>query len=229
MYKLYDYYRSSASYRVRVVLNYKGLEYTKQEVHLVNNGGEQHSEAYKLINQQELVPALEIPCNASGSSDAVPVVITQSLAIIDYLEEQHPEPSIYPDELLLKTQAKTLANLIACDTHPLNNLRVLKYLKSEFNVSEEQKLNWYHHWLKLSFDAYEKYLIIYNPTAKGRDKLKFSIGDKLSLADICLIPQVYNALRFELPMEDYLNITSIYENCLKLSYFDDAKPYGINT
>lgn len=212
MYKLYDYYRSSASYRVRLVLNYKELNYDKQEVHLVNNGGEQHSEKFKQTNHQELVPALEI----NNTNE----VITQSLAIIEYLEETHPKPSILPELSIDKAKTRTLANIIACDTHPLNNLRVLKYLKSELDITEEQKNSWYHHWLRLSFTSYEYYVKKYN----NKNNIRFSINDQFTLADACLIPQVYNALRFELDISKFPNIMQIYEHCLNLPFVNDAKP-----
>lgn len=212
--KLYDYFRSSASYRVRIVLNLKNIDYTKQEVQLVNNGGEQHNINYKQdINFQELVPSLVLEHNN---------IITQSIAIIEYLEDVYPEPSIYPKDSLKRAQAKSMAYIIACDVHPLNNLRVLQYLSNNFKISEQQKLDWYHNWLIKGFDSYEYYINKYNNI--GNKLANFSIDNKLSIADICLIPQVYNALRFELSMNDYPNIYNIYQHCLQIDCFDLAKP-----
>lgn len=218
MYTLYDYYRSSASYRVRIVLNYKQVEYNKQEVHLVNNGGEQHSKQYKKINVQELVPSLSL------NDQPEEVILAQSMAILEFLEEKHPEPSILPNDLIKKAQTRSLANIVACDIHPLNNLRVLEYLKNNFNTNEQQKLSWYHHWLQLGFAAYENNLMRYNNLLDESVKLHYSIDNKFTLADACLIPQVYNAMRFDLNLNPYPNILAIYQNCLNLPWVHDAQP-----
>jgi len=210
MLELYDYFRSSASYRVRIVLNYKSLEYKKNEVHLVNNNGEQHSQAYRNINPQELVPSL-----VNTDDDTV---LTQSLAIIEHLEELYPEPSILPKDLNKRAEARAMAYIIACDTHPLNNLRVLQYLKKELDITDDAKIKWYHHWLKAGLSSYEHY------AKKYQGQGDYSLGEELTIADVCLIPQVYNALRFELPMADYPRIMSIYNYCIEQPCFDDAKP-----
>lgn len=196
-------------------MNYKQLEYQKHEVHLVNNGGEQHSNQYKQINKQGLVPSL---VDDRGN------ILTQSLAILEYLEEQHPRPSILPQDPILKTQARSLAYLIACDVHPLNNLRVLQYLTNICNISEADKNVWYHHWLKLGFDSYEENIKQYNKLDKNSKSLDYSIGNSFSIADICLIPQVYNALRVGFNLETYQNILTVYNNCLKLPWVKDAGP-----
>jgi len=210
MLELYDYFRSSASYRVRIVLSYKNLKYSKKEVHLVNNGGEQHAQAYKKVNPQGLIPSLvDLENN---------ICLTQSLAIIEYLEEAYPEPSILPKDLVLKSQARALAYIVSSDTHPLNNLRVLNYLKDNFKVSEADRNKWYHHWLGLGFDSIEQQIQHYKHLGN------FCLGEKFTLADVCLIPQVFNALRFELPMEKYPRIMQIYTQCLQLPYVDAAKP-----
>ncbi len=210
MLELYDYFRSSACYRVRIVLNYKNLKYTKKEVHLVNNGGEQHSAEYKKLNPQGLIPSLLDPSNN--------ICLTQSLAIIEYLEESYPKPSILPTDLFLRSQARALAYIISSDTHPLNNLRVLNYLKDNFNVSETDRHKWYHHWLMLGFDSIEQQI------QKYKDLGHFCLGKDFSLADVCLIPQVFNALRFELSMDKYPRIMQIYKHSVELPFVADAKP-----
>lgn len=210
--ELYDYFRSSASYRVRIALNYKNIQYSVNEVHLVNNGGEQHSAEYRKINCQELVPSLKV------GDDENNVILTQSLAIIEYLEERYPEPRLLPQNLILRAKARAMACIIACDVHPLNNLRVLEYLKENFNVDNPKKTAWYHNWLIKGFDSYEYY-------AKQLEEFgEFSTGESFSLADLFLIPQVYNAIRFELSMSNYPRIMSIYNHCLQLPFVDSAKP-----
>ncbi|TIE04349.1 maleylacetoacetate isomerase, partial [Legionella pneumophila] len=195
---LYDYFRSTACYRVRITLNLKKIVYEKIEVHLVNNGGEQHSLQYHQINPQELVPSLDI----NGH------ILSQSMAIIDYLEEVYPEIPLLPKDPFMKANLKSLALIVACDMHPLNNLRVLNRLKEQFRASQEQVLEWYHHWLKTGFDAFEEKL----GTMK-RDK-PVCLGSEVSLADVCLIPQVYNAQRFHFDMASYPIINQINEYCL---------------
>lgn len=206
--KLYNYYRSSASYRVRIALNYKHINYESVPIHLINNGGEQHSKNYLALNPQGLVPALE----EDGS------VLSQSLAIIDYLEEVYPSPALLPQNPLARAEVRSLALIIACDIHPLNNLRVLERLKAEFKATEEQVQAWYHHWLKNGFDAIEKKL------AHLPRKNTVCYGANISLADVCLIPQVYNAKRFNFPMEAYPLINQINEYCLTLKAFKEAAP-----
>ncbi len=206
--KLYDYFRSTACYRVRIALNIKNIHYEQIPIHLVNNNGEHHSASYRTINPQELVPSLEV----NGQ------VIHQSLAIIEYLEEISPITPLLPHTLIDKTNARSLALLVACDMHPLNNLRVLNQLKEEFNATEQQIHGWYHHWLAQGFDAFEERL----------QHLKRSkavcIGNTPTLADICLIPQVYNAKRFAFPMSSYPLINEINDYCLTLSAFQKAAP-----
>lgn len=210
MYKLYDYFRSSASYRVRIVLNYKNIAYDKVEVHLVNNGGEQHSAEYKHINHQGLIPTL---LDTSDNTQ-----ISQSLAIIELLEEKYPNPSIFPQDSQLRATARSMAYIIACDIHPLNNLRVLQYLISNFKISDSEKMTWYHHWLQLGFDSFEFY------SKQHEAKGNYSLGAEFTLADVCLIPQVYNALRFELPMDSYPRIMAVYEHCLQHGFVTQASP-----
>lgn len=206
--KLYDYFRSTACYRVRIALNIKNIAYEKINIHLVNNGGEQHSPQYNALNPQGLVPSLEVEGH----------IINQSLAIITYLDEAFPNPPLLPDTLLEKAAVRSLALLIACDMHPLNNLRVLNHLKEQFKLSETQVLDWYHHWLKMGFDAFESKL-------QGLKRNKaFCLGDHLTLADICLIPQVYNAKRFQFAMDQYSLINEINAHCLTLDVFKRAAP-----
>lgn len=206
--KLYDYYRSTACYRVRIALNLKQISYEKLSVHLVNNGGEQHQAIYKEVNPQGLVPTLD----ENGH------ILSQSLAIIEYLDEICPTPALLPTNPLGRGQVRSLALIIACDMHPLNNLRVLQQLKQQFQATEAQVNEWYHHWLKQGFDALEKQL------EHLPRKADVCYGNEVGLADICLIPQVYNAKRFNFSMQDYPLINKINEHCLTLDAFRNAAP-----
>ncbi|MCL9683975.1 maleylacetoacetate isomerase [Legionella maioricensis] len=205
---LYDYFRSTACYRVRIALNIKNIAYEKKEIHLVNHGGEHHTPQYHQINPQGLVPSLDV----NGQ------IVHQSLAIIEYLEEAYPEIPLLPKEPLIKAALRSLALIIACDMHPLNNLRVLNRLKMQFHANEAQVMDWYHHWLKEGFDAFEKRLELLE-----RSK-PVCFGNQVSLADICLIPQVYNAKRFNFSLDDYPLINQINDYCLKLVAFQNAAP-----
>lgn len=209
-YCLYDYFRSTASYRVRIVLNLKNLTHQLKEIHLVNNGGEQFSDNYRSINPQQLVPTL--------TDDNAHLAVSQSLAIIDYLEALHPEPRLYPSDVGLKALVQSLALQICCDIHPLNNLRVLKYLTGTLSLSEQQKMDWYHHWIHQGFQAIEKQLHKYSKQGE------FCFGNQPTLADICLIPQVYNAKRFDVDLTNYPMIQSINTHCLTLEAFSRAAP-----
>jgi len=203
MLRLYSYFRSSAAYRVRIALNYKGIDYQQIPVNLVNN--EQNSPDYLATNPQGLVPSLKLPDDT---------IITQSTAILEWLEEQYPEPSLYPMDAIVRAKARSLCNIIACDIHPLNNLRVLKYLSGELHVSEEQKANWYHHWVAKGFSTLEKSL----------SSDSYALGDKVSMVDVYLIPQVYNALRFKQDMKNFPNISRIYHACNELDAFNSSAP-----
>lgn len=205
---LYDYFRSTAAYRVRIALNYKGLAYTSIPVHLVKDGGEQHFPDYQRINPQELVPSLLI-------ND---LSLTQSLAIIEYLEDMHPKPLLLPKDSAEKAYVRSLALTIACEIHPLNNLRVLQYLQKKLDVSDEQKQQWYFHWLELGFSSLEARIA---PTYEGDG---YCIGKSLTLADVCLIPQIYNAHRFDFLMEAYPTLSHINDHCLSLDFIDQATP-----
>lgn len=206
--KLFDYFRSSASYRVRIALNLKNIPFDKSEVHLVNNGGEQHHDEYVKLNPQELIPTL----------DDNGIILNQSMAILEYLEEKYPQNSLFPNDLVEKAKARMIANIVACDIHPLNNLRVLNYLTQELNHDESVKNSWIKNWIGTGFKAIESLLNKYQTNAD------FCIGDSVSIADICLIPQVYNAHRFECDMDAFPRINQVNEACLKLKCFDEAKP-----
>lgn len=206
--KLYDYYRSSSSYRVRIALNLKQINYQSIPIHLVNHGGEQHHADYKALNPQSLVPTLD----ENGH------IITQSLAIIEYLDELNPSPPLLPTHPLGRAEVRSLALLIACDMHPLNNLRVLNQLRKQFEATEEQVQTWYHQWLKLGFDAFEEKL------KRLHRKSNVCYGNEITLADICLIPQVYNAKRYGFSMDTYPLIEEINKYCLSLDAFREAAP-----
>lgn len=211
--KLYDYYRSTACYRVRIALEYKEIPYEAIPIHLVNHGGEQHHPDYLARNPQGLVPALDV----NGA------ILTQSLAIIEYLDDVYLEKPLLPKEQLARAQVKSLALIVACDMHPLNNLRVLQQLKHDFQATEEQTTRWYHHWLKTGFDAFEARL---QTLPRSID---VCYGDNISLADLCLIPQVYNANRFHFSLDNYPLIQRINDYCLHLRAFDRASPDKVAT
>ncbi|OGT36473.1 MAG: maleylacetoacetate isomerase [Gammaproteobacteria bacterium RIFCSPHIGHO2_12_FULL_37_14] len=206
--KLYDYYRSSACFRVRIALELKNLDYQLVPIHLVKNGGEQYSDSYQMINPQSLVPTLQDNNQ----------IITQSLAIIDYLEEKYQKPSLLSSDLYIKALIKSFALTIVADIHPLNNLRVLNYLTNELNITEEMKTQWYHHWVTKGFSALEKQL---NSTKLHRD---FCFGDYPTLADICLVPQMYNARRFNIDLSTYETLVRIDKFCQQHPAFMKAWP-----
>ncbi len=209
--KLFDYFRSSASYRVRIALNLKGIAYDSATIHLVNEGGQQHKPSYKALNPQGLVPTLEVENQ----------YLTQSLAIIEYLEERYPTPPLLPSNAIERAQVRALALIVACDIHPLNNLRVLQTLKKEFDANKSQVDKWYASWIQKGFDAYEKQI-----TTLKRDK-PVSLGSHFSLADICLIPQVYNANRFDVDLSPYPCIQEINDYCLRHDAFIKASPEAL--
>ncbi|KRB72966.1 maleylacetoacetate isomerase [Noviherbaspirillum sp. Root189] len=204
---LYTYFRSSASFRVRIVLNLKNQAYQSIPVHMLRDGGEQHSPAYRGINPLGLVPALEIGEGA---------VLTQSIAICEFLEESYPEPRLLPADRFERAWVRSLCNVIACDIHPINNLRVLKYLTSELGHSEEEKIAWYRHWILTGLGAIEKML--------GERASQYCLGDSVTMADAFLVPQVWNALRFECPLDQYPTIASVYKNAMALDAVKLAQP-----
>ncbi|WP_010626133.1 maleylacetoacetate isomerase [Halomonas sp. KM-1] len=207
MTKLYGYFRSSAAYRVRIALNLKGLDYAQVPVNLVK--GEQRDEANLARNPQGLVPILETD---EG------VQLSQSLAICEYLEERHPEPALLPADPEGRARVRSLAQLVACEIHPLNNLKVLKYLVHELKLDEAAKLAWYRHWIAEGFTALEARLA--GEPATG----EFCHGDSPTLADLCLVPQVFNAERFECDLSAYPTIYRIAERCRAMEAFAKAAP-----
>ena len=210
--KLYGYWRSSAAYRVRIALNLKDLSAEQISVHLVNDGGEQHKPDYAVLNPQELVPTLL----TDNLDDQDKVALTQSLAIIEYLEDVYPQSPLLPSEPAERAIVRAMAQSIACEVHPLNNLRVLQFLTGEMGLSEAQKNVWYHHWIHQGFAAYE--------TLLARHSGRFSFGNTVTLADLCLVPQVYNAKRFNVPLDNYPHIVRIWNECNQLAAFRDAAP-----
>ncbi|MBL8514448.1 MAG: maleylacetoacetate isomerase [Betaproteobacteria bacterium] len=203
---LHDYFRSSAAYRVRIALNLKGLAPERRFVHLLQ--GEQRNAGYRAVNPQGLVPALE-----DGGR-----VFTQSLAIIEYLDETHPEPALLPNAPADRAWVRAFAQAAACDIHPLNNLRVLNYLRDTLGHDEPTRNAWYAHWIREGFLAMEAML------AARQLPSAFCFGDAPTLADVCLIPQVANAQRFKCPMDDYPLIRAIHERAMALPAFDLAQP-----
>ncbi|MBB3214040.1 maleylpyruvate isomerase [Herbaspirillum sp. Sphag1AN] len=208
---LYSYFRSSASYRVRIALNLKGLTYETVPVHLLNQGGEQFLPEFSTLNPQSQVPVLE----EDGHH------LTQSLAILEYLEERFPTPALLPADPLQRARVRQLALEIACDIHPLNNLRVLRYLKRDLEIAEAQKNAWIAHWIKLGFAALEQQLAA---GTADMQRGRFCVGDTPGLADCCLIPQIFNARRFEVDMTPYPTLVSIEQACEALDAFRLAAP-----
>ena len=209
--QLYSYYRSSAAYRVRIVLALKGLSWKSIPVNLLK--GEQKQAGYLQHNPQGLVPALRVQGTQEDAG-----LITQSLAIIEYLEECHSHPSIMPSSAMARAQARSLAQQVAMDIHPLNNPRVTQYLQQTLGADESQKTDWYQHWIAQGFGAFERNL---EGLARTGD---YCIGNSVTVADICLIPQVYNALRFNCSMQNYPLINAIYKHCTTMPAFIAASP-----
>jgi maleylacetoacetate isomerase len=207
--KLYSYWRSSASYRVRIALNLKGLAYELVPVNLVSGGGEQHSPQYRALNPQELVPLL-----IDGER-----VIRQSQAIIEYLDETYDgEAKLLPATARDRARVRAIAQMIACDIHPLNNTRVMQFLEHEFHVPLIERERWTRHWITEGFRAIEALLT--NNTSTGI----YCEGDEPTLADIFLVPQVYNAKRWSVDMSAFPIISRINDSCLSLEEFDRARP-----
>ena len=206
--KLYDYFRSSASYRVRIGLQLKGLAYDAVSVHLVRDGGEQLKPGYRAINPTGLVPVLK-------DGDAT---ITQSMAILEYLDETHAASPLMPANALGRARVRSLALMIACDIHPLNNLRVLRYLVKDAGLTEDAKNAWYVHWVQEGLAALEAHL------AASDDTGRFCHGETPTLADCFLVPQVFNAVRFGMDITPYPTIVRIDEACRALPAFQAAHP-----
>jgi maleylpyruvate isomerase len=207
--KLYSFFRSSASYRVRIALNFKGVSYEQAPIHLRRSGGEQFTAAYKAVNPQALVPALE----DNGK------ILTQSLAIIEYLEDKYPRPPLLPADPADKALVRGMALIIACEVHPIQNLRVLNYVKKEYNQTDDQVNRWAQHWINLGLTALEQLIAAQQPK-RG----KFCFGDTPTLADICLVPQLGNARRYGSDLSQYPNILGVEKNCMTLPAFVNAAP-----
>jgi maleylacetoacetate isomerase len=204
--KLYNYFRSSASFRVRIALELKGLPYDYMQVHLVKS--EHKSEAYKAVSADNLVPAL-----VTDAGD----VLSQSMAIIEYLDETHPQPALLPADALGRAQVRALAQSIACEIHPLNNLRVLKYLVKELKTSEEAKADWYRHWCRDGLESFERQLAKLPAST-------YCFGNTPTLADCCLVPQIFNARRFDTPLEGLPRTMAVFDACMLLPAFLKAQP-----
>lgn len=208
--RLHTYFRSSASYRVRIALHWKGLPYESVPVHLLRGGGEQHLPAFAALNPNALVPVYE---------DGHGAVLRQSLAIVEYLDEVHPRPALLPADALGRARVRALALDVACEIHPVNNLRVLSYLSGTLGQPEDAKLAWIRHWVQTGFDALEATLR--DAPTRGH----FCWGDTPTLADLCLVPQVFNARRFGVPVDErYPTIAAIDAACAALPAFQAAAP-----
>lgn len=208
MLKLYDYFRSSASFRVRIALNLKQLNYHIVPIHLTQNGGEHLTDNYHKVNPQQLVPSLSVDNQ----------VITQSIAIIEFLEETYPKPALLPANSYERAIVRSYTQIIASDIHPLNNLRVLNYLTHDLNIDAERKDAWYKHWISAGLSTLEKMI------EKHKLSGDFCVGFVPSMADVCLIPQLFNARRFNCDITAYPNLLRIEANCKKISAFEYAYP-----
>lgn len=208
MIKLYNYFRSSASYRVRIALNLKGLPYEYVPVHLLKDGGEQLAPSFRALNPESLVPVLD----DDGK------VLTQSLAIIEYLEDTRPEPPLLPRDAAERAYVRSVALAIACEIHPLNNLRVLRYLVKTLGASEDQKNAWYRHWVEQGLASIETRLVA------ERRSGRYALGDAVTLAEVFIVPQIFNAQRMDCKLDALPTIMRIFDNCMQLPAFIDAQP-----
>jgi maleylacetoacetate isomerase len=206
--KLYNYFRSSASFRVRIALNLKGLPYEYVAVHLTKDGGQQFAPAFRAINPDALIPVLD-----DGGQ-----LLTQSLAIIEYLDETHPRPALLPASPLERAYVRSVALAIACEIHPLNNLRVLRYLVRQLKASDEQKNAWYRHWVEQGLAALEARLVA------ERRCGRFVLGDAVTLGDVVLVPQIFNAQRFDCRLDHVPTVMRIFGHCMEQQAFVDAQP-----
>ena len=202
--QLYNYFRSSASYRVRIALALKGLDYDYLPVHLAKN--EQFNESYAAVSAARLVPLLR-------DGDAV---LTQSLAIIEYLDETHPEPPLLPKDPAGRARVRALALDIACEIHPLNNLRVLRYLVHDLKVGEDDKNRWYRHWVETGLEVVERQL--------AAQPSRFCHGDAPTLADCVLVPQIFNAKRFDCRLDHVPQTMRVFDACMALNAFEATRP-----
>lgn len=208
MIKLYNYFRSSASYRVRIALNFKGLPYEYVPVHLLKDGGQQLAPSFRTLNPDSLTPVL----------DDEGQVLTQSLAIIEYLEETRPLPPLLPRTAVERAYVRSIALAIACEIHPLNNLRVLRYLVKTLGLSEEQKNTWYRHWVEQGLASLEARLV-----AEARSGL-YALGDAITIADVVIVPQIFNAQRMDCNLGSVPTVMRIFDHCMQLPAFIDAQP-----
>jgi maleylacetoacetate isomerase len=203
--KLYTYFRSSAAYRARIALNLKGLAFDTVSIHLTKDGGRQHAPEFRAVNPQKRVPALALD---SGE------VLLQSLAIIAYLDEVHPDPPLLPKDPIERARVRAVAQIIACDIHPLNNTGPLNYLRSAIKADRDAVQGWYAHWIAAGFEAIEE-LIKPGP---------YAFGPNVTIADICIVPQVANARRFKVPLDRFPNIVAVDAAANQLPAFDAARP-----
>ena len=203
--KLYNYFRSSASFRVRIALNLKGLAYDYVPVHLAK--GEQKQPEFAALTAEGLVPLLELD---DGQR------LSQSMAIIEYLDETHPQPALLPADAAGRARVRALSQIVACEIHPLNNLRVLKYLVNDLKASDDAKNAWYKHWVRLGLQSYEARLAERPGT--------YSHGDAPTLADCCLVPQIFNAQRFDCDLSGLPRTMAVFDACMKLPAFQQAQP-----
>jgi maleylacetoacetate isomerase len=208
MLKLYDFFRSSAAYRVRIALRLKQLDYQHLPIHLTKNGGDQFSPSYRAVNAQARVPTLDV----DGA------ILTQSLAIIEYLDETHPQPAFLPSDALGRARARAMALLIACDIHPLNNLAPLTYLKDKMGQDEEAVKTWYRHWVETGLVALEA--LVTSQPRKG----EFCMGERPGIADICLVPQIFNARRYKSDLSGCPTLVKIDAACNAMPEFAAAAP-----
>jgi len=206
--RLYSYFRSSAAFRVRIALNLKGLDYETVPVHLMRHGAEQLSEAYRHANPAALVPVLEV----AGQ------FLAQSLAIIEYLDERYPDPALLPADATMRAHARAIALSIACEIHPLNNLRVLRYLVQEMKASEQSKSQWYRHWVEQGLQQLEQSLV-----SRGFGG-PYALGERVTIADLAIVPQIFNARRFDCNLDGAPTLTAIADRCMKLDAFALAQP-----
>ena len=204
--KLHTYFRSSAAFRVRIALNLKKIAYEPAFVHLAK--GEHRQPGFAAVNRQALLPVLE-----DGAT-----VLNQSLAIMEYLEEKHPRPALLPKDAAGRARVRSLALLVACEIHPLNNLRTLTYLRKGLGQSEEQVATWYRHWIADGLAKLEAEL------TRGKGAGAFSHGDSPTMADCCLVPQVFNAKRYDSDLSPYPAVMRVFDACMKLEAFDRAQP-----
>ena len=208
MIKLYNYFRSSASYRVRIALNFKGVPYEYIPVHLLKDGGQQLAPSFRTLNPDSLIPVL----------DDEGRVLTQSLAIIEYLEETRPQPPLLPRDAGERAYVRSIALAIACEIHPLNNLRVLRYLIKSLRLGEEQKNTWYRHWVEQGLASLEARLV-----AEARSG-RYTLGDAITIADVVIVPQIFNAQRMDCNLGPVPTVMRIFDNCMRLPAFIDTQP-----